>query len=156
MLNKEKQIASAPVASTGCSSRIKSYLSRCRPFAQPAPPKLHSDAAHSTPPITTYGNRGIGSACQAYSEKVRQLELELSWLQTVLSTEKRPEGKQHKNVAQREAQGHQSGKLIKLGDGSYLRDIKKISSPWKQLVMQVSPPTIVEHGSTATQVGPNS
>ena len=167
MSNKEKQNPSVSAVSTGCSSRIKSYLSLCRLPTRPATPitnprvlpQQQEKATSSAAPLLPCSNKGGSSstsADQACSERVRQLELELKQLKKgLISCDNRPAGS-HKNMVITEARQHLNGKLMRLADGSYLHESNKIGSPWKRLVMQISPATIVEDVSTATQVWSDS
>ncbi|XP_020265861.1 uncharacterized protein LOC109841335 [Asparagus officinalis] len=146
MSNKGKrQAPSVPVVSTGCSTKLKSFLCTCNRAPQQKEEREEEKvASFSTPLLPHSSNRGSSSIYQDYSKKIRQLEMELGQMKMALSIKNQPK-ENHKKTSTRK-------EMIKLADGSYLHQIKKIDSPWKRLLMQVSTPMIIENGSTASQV----
>ncbi|XP_072968098.1 uncharacterized protein [Typha angustifolia] len=160
--NRKRNTPSSAVVSIGCS-RIKSYLSlrRAIPGPKPAPfpepslrnkavePPRQEPALNSTPAIMIPPSSFSDSeaAAQAYWRRVTQLEQELQKLDKWLSTERRLT----ECIKGGTREEHRKP-LLRLADGSYLHEIKRLGRPWGRLVMQISPPTIAENASTASEV----
>ncbi|XP_026656598.1 uncharacterized protein LOC113461173 [Phoenix dactylifera] len=148
------------VAPIGCS-KIKSFLSLCRSLSHPQPcpqpkPSLQvisqketTSNSISAPLITNFsGDRE--AAVLAYWRRARELEQELRRIDKWLDMEKRQ--REHLHSMTGKAQEYLGTELMKLSDGSYLHEIKRLGRPWGRLVMQFSVPAIAENATTATEV----
>lgn len=158
-----KKLPAPAVVSTGCSS-IMCCLSLHR--RAPAPKPRTNDEA----PLresTSHADGGGDAAAEQYWKRVQFLEEEIRRLGKWLGQEERlASGAEcaRSNAKARDQESssstaatkrHSAGgvqEMVKLEDGSYLHEIRRVGRPWERLAMQVSQPVVPENAASASEV----
>ncbi|WOL19032.1 hypothetical protein Cni_G27829 [Canna indica] len=144
---------SPAVVSAGCLG-FRSHFSLCRGssnrrYSLPSPPE-DSHPQPAIPSSVSLFRDGEASAA-AYWRKAKQLKEELRNLDKWLAIEKGLT-EDLKNTTMPAPENTARMATLKLSDGSYLHEIKKLGRPWGRLAMQVSTPLIAEESTDAAEV----
>ncbi|XP_062193238.1 uncharacterized protein LOC133896652 [Phragmites australis] len=160
-MSRKKPPAPA-VASTGCSG-LMSCLSLHRRGPTPNLPRRNDDAD---------GGGDAVAAAEQYGKRVQFLEEEIRRLSKWLGQEERLAPAAESGAKAREESGnaaaatttatkrcisvgHGAGGvqgMVRLEDGSYLHEVRRVGRPWEWLVVQVSRPVVPEDAASASEV----